>query len=79
MPKRFVDPNAVGGLERHVSGCNAPGCRSNQVGGCARDVVADGGVHKMRAFGKWWVGLIIALSHKCPAAAGGHKVSHDGL
>ena len=38
--------------ERHGSGCNAVGCRSNQTGGCATDV-RKWCVYMMRAFGKW--------------------------
>ena len=42
----------LGVWERHGSGCNTVGCRSNQTGGCDTDV-RYWCVYMMRAFGKW--------------------------
>ena len=39
---------------------------------------ADGGAYMMRAFGRWERLGSSFLSHKCPAEAGGHEVSHEG-
>ena len=39
---------------------------------------ADGGVYMMRAFGRWERLGSSFLSHKCPAEARGHEVSHEG-
>ena len=62
---------------KNAAVCDAAGRRFRLAG--VPEMYADGCVCMMRAFGKWIeVGLIIALSHSCPANARGHS-SHDGL
>ena len=46
--------------------------------GSVLQIYADGRMYMMRAFGRWERLGSSFLSHKCPAEASGHEVSHEG-